>query len=391
MSRRFGTLVVSMLFIISFAAFGTGLASAQEEDASGLSCSPEDPPPTATLSCQADGLQADSAAQWSAQFAGGSTDSGEATADANGTAKFQVEVPDEEGEYTVTLDGTAADGSAYSESFSGEVRAQGPDDDDDADEDCPEGEGNGTGDGNGEGDGDGDDDGEASDDCPDDEGDQDDDNGEGEGEEGQGQEKISLCHATASATNPYVFITVGAPAATKGGHANHEDDIIPADGPEDCPFGEEVLSCVSTAGVGSQDDNPIYCRVIEPQADQGAEFEAKCPDGSTRTGQVNEDGQGDGRFEFACPTGDFEVMVLGAEFEASAAGVAGVFFADDEAAPAPPPQVEDVPVGPVAAGYGGTAEPDRTGAIVALGVLAGLAALSTARLSRRVGSSTGRK
>ena len=352
-----------MLFVTSCAVLGTGVASAQEEDSSGLSCSPEDPPPAATLSCQADGLQADAPAQWSAEFAGGSTDGGEATADANGSAQFQIDVPDEEGAYTVSLDGTAGDGGTYSESFSGEVRAQGPDEDDDEDD------GNGQDDGQGEGD------------------DQDDDNGQGEGEQGQGQEKISLCHATASATNPYVFITVGAPAATKGGHANHEGDIIPAEGPEDCPFGEAALSCVSTAGVGSEDANPIFCRVLDLTADQSAEWEATCPDGS-REGQLTADGQGVGRFDFGCSTGDFDVMVLGSsadggEFQASGTGVAGVFFADDEAAPAP--QVEDVPVGPVAAGFGGTAEPDRTGAIVALGVLAALAASSTARLSRRVG------
>lgn len=389
MSRRFGTLILSMLFVTSFAVLGTGVASAQEEDSSGLSCSPEDPPPAATLSCQADGLQADTPAQWSAEFAGGSTDGGEATADANGSAQFQFDVPDEEGEYTVSLDGTAGDGGTYSESFSGEVRAQGPDEDDD--EECPDGEGTSEGDDDGDGE---------EDDCPDDEDDgngqddgrgegddQDDDNGQGEGEQGQGQEKISLCHATASATNPYVFITVGAPAATKGGHANHEGDIIPAEGPEDCPFGEAALSCVSTAGVGSEDANPIFCRVLDLTADQPAQWEATCPDGS-REGQLTADGQGVGRFDFGCSTGDFDVMVLGSsadggEFQASGTGVAGVFFADDEAAPAP--QVEEVPVGPVAAGFGGTAEPDRTGAIVALGVLAALAASSTARLSRRVG------
>jgi len=42
-------------------------------------------------------------------------------------------------------------------------------------------------------------------------------------------DKITLCHATGSASNPYVEITVSANAATDGhGHAGHPDDIIPA-------------------------------------------------------------------------------------------------------------------------------------------------------------------
>lgn len=40
-------------------------------------------------------------------------------------------------------------------------------------------------------------------------------------------DKVTLCHATGSATNPYVLITVAAAGATNG-HAKHEGDIIPA-------------------------------------------------------------------------------------------------------------------------------------------------------------------
>ena len=40
-------------------------------------------------------------------------------------------------------------------------------------------------------------------------------------------DKITLCHATGSATNPYVEITVSVAGATHG-HANHPGDIIPA-------------------------------------------------------------------------------------------------------------------------------------------------------------------
>ncbi len=52
----------------------------------------------------------------------------------------------------------------------------------------------------------------------------------------QGQSgKVTLCHATGSASNPYVEITVSSDAATEsGGHANHVDDIIPAPA-EGCP------------------------------------------------------------------------------------------------------------------------------------------------------------
>jgi hypothetical protein len=42
-----------------------------------------------------------------------------------------------------------------------------------------------------------------------------------------GVNKVTICHATGSSSNPYVIITV-APAAASGGHAHHGDDIIPA-------------------------------------------------------------------------------------------------------------------------------------------------------------------
>lgn len=39
--------------------------------------------------------------------------------------------------------------------------------------------------------------------------------------------KVTLCHATGSETNPYVSITVAAPAVLNAGHGDHERDIIP--------------------------------------------------------------------------------------------------------------------------------------------------------------------
>lgn len=51
-------------------------------------------------------------------------------------------------------------------------------------------------------------------------------------ESGNGS-KITICHRTGSAKNPYVQITVAADA-TRDGHGTHEGDLIPA--PEDgCP------------------------------------------------------------------------------------------------------------------------------------------------------------
>jgi hypothetical protein len=43
-----------------------------------------------------------------------------------------------------------------------------------------------------------------------------------------GRGKVTLCHATGSATNPYVVITVSVNATTGNGHGRHADDIIPA-------------------------------------------------------------------------------------------------------------------------------------------------------------------
>ena len=57
------------------------------------------------------------------------------------------------------------------------------------------------------------------------------------GSGGVGANKIKLCHATGSATNPYVEITVD-DNATKDGHGNHKDDIIPAPA-GGCPKGKE--------------------------------------------------------------------------------------------------------------------------------------------------------
>jgi hypothetical protein len=58
--------------------------------------------------------------------------------------------------------------------------------------------------------------------------------GAGKPEADKGQEKVTICHATGSATNPYVKITIAKPAVEA--HARHQDgrDIIPAPA-GDCP------------------------------------------------------------------------------------------------------------------------------------------------------------
>ncbi len=56
---------------------------------------------------------------------------------------------------------------------------------------------------------------------------------ETDGENDTGANKITICHKTGSAQNPYVEITVSENGA-KNGHAKHKGDIIPA--PKDgCP------------------------------------------------------------------------------------------------------------------------------------------------------------
>ena len=57
--------------------------------------------------------------------------------------------------------------------------------------------------------------------------------------------KITLCHATGSATNPYVLLTASVEGATDG-HANHPGDIIPAPA-EGCPLSTASTSSTPTS------------------------------------------------------------------------------------------------------------------------------------------------
>jgi hypothetical protein len=51
-------------------------------------------------------------------------------------------------------------------------------------------------------------------------------------------ERITICHATGSASNPYVRITVSVNSVQHKGHLAHSGDIIPAP-PEGCPKGDD--------------------------------------------------------------------------------------------------------------------------------------------------------
>ena len=63
--------------------------------------------------------------------------------------------------------------------------------------------------------------------------DKDKDNKNDSDDENSASGKITICHRTGSAKNPYVEITVSVNATTNG-HGSHEGDLIPA--PEDgCP------------------------------------------------------------------------------------------------------------------------------------------------------------
>ncbi len=60
--------------------------------------------------------------------------------------------------------------------------------------------------------------------------------GNGKSGNGGGRPKVTLCHATGSATNPYVTITIAAPAVRAHDRHQNDEDIIPA--PAGCPTAE---------------------------------------------------------------------------------------------------------------------------------------------------------
>jgi hypothetical protein len=88
--------------------------------------------------------------------------------------------------------------------------------------------------------------------------------------------KITLCHATGSATNPYVEITVSVAGATNG-HAKHPGDIIPA--PADgCPTSTPTTSSTPTSwNIAGQTFRPGASMVIfgNPQPGDWVSFEGR--------------------------------------------------------------------------------------------------------------------
>ncbi|MBP1701806.1 MAG: hypothetical protein H6Q38_913 [Chloroflexi bacterium] len=88
--------------------------------------------------------------------------------------------------------------------------------------------------------------------------------------------KITLCHATGSATNPYVEITVSVAGATHG-HAKHLGDIIPA--PADgCPLSTPITSSTPTSwNIAGQRFLPGVSLVVfgNPQVGDWVRFEGR--------------------------------------------------------------------------------------------------------------------
>ena len=101
------------------------------------------------------------------------------------------------------------------------------------------------------------------------------------GQEGQNG-KITLCHATGSATNPYVEITVSVAGATHG-HAKHPGDIIPAPA-EGCPISPITSSTPTSWNIAGQTFRSGASIVIfgNPQPSDWVSFEGRQLSDGTR-------------------------------------------------------------------------------------------------------------
>lgn len=120
-ARRSVEILVAVLAVASLVITAAPASAQVPTGEEPLTCDPANPEPGSQTECTAQGLEAESDFQWTAEFAEGTEESGDGTADADGVGTFTVDVPDEEGEYTVTVTGTAEDGEAYEETFTGEV------------------------------------------------------------------------------------------------------------------------------------------------------------------------------------------------------------------------------------------------------------------------------
>lgn len=71
----------------------------------------------------------------------------------------------------------------------------------------------------------------------------------GGGQDAPGQNKMGVCHATGSATNPYVYLEAP-PNSAHFDRTKHPADIYPVSGPEDCPAGGGTTDDGSGTGTG---------------------------------------------------------------------------------------------------------------------------------------------
>lgn len=109
------------LGLATFAALALAAvpAAAQEgeQQESGVSCDPANPPAGSQTDCTAQGLMPNSEGQWTAEFTDGSSQEGVACADISGAAMFTVAIPGTTpvGGYQVTVTGQTPEGEEYEE------------------------------------------------------------------------------------------------------------------------------------------------------------------------------------------------------------------------------------------------------------------------------------
>jgi len=181
-----------------------------------------------------------------------------------------------------------------------------------------------------------------------------------ENDKGGGKnKKITLCHATGSETNPYVKIAV-ADDGVYNGHIDHSDDIIPAPA-EGCPKPEKKTPTpppkekVSLCHATGSEKNPfVFITVADDGAYSGhanhaddvfnVSSAADCPQPPTPTPTATpEPGKvllchaiGDGKYELAEVTDS-------ADLDGHAAHADDIYPVPAEGCPTPPPDIPEEP------------------------------------------------
>lgn len=112
--------------------------------------------------------------------------------------------------------------------------------------------------------------------------------------------KTTICHATASVTNPFVRITISNNALAAHKRHQHGEDVVPANG--DCPGGTQVAGSgqsgdnheksVAGNGTGSGPENKSEAAEDKAGEDKGAENETA--ENETAGDKVGEKGQAGG-------------------------------------------------------------------------------------------------